>query len=239
VNYKKFKRHISNDIQYISDLHVDVNKKVPRIRPAAEYLAVCGDLGVPTHPAFDEFFKTYSKQFKKIFFVAGNHDYDCSPLYEEKKENYYKPLIHEIINNYPNVYFLDASCHQLSDDIIIAGTTLWSYPLTTKYKAHIDKHETDVKWINEMCNLYADKKIVMLTHYVPTFKLIEEKYLARGTYATSWFATDLEYMLKEPIVAWVCGHSHSVTETEINDVYCGINAVGHNSKYIFNKVISI
>jgi hypothetical protein len=239
IIHRKFLKHISNNIQYVSDIHGDVNEIVPKIQPIAKYLAVCGDLGVPTHPKFEEFFNMYSGQFEKIFFVAGNHDYDCSPLYVEKKKMQYNPMINKIIDKFPNVIFLDRSCYHLHDNIIIAGATLWSRPLTMKYKEHTEEHEKDVKWINEICNSYADKKIVMLTHYVPSFQLIEERYKERGVYATSWFATDLEHMIKKPIVAWVCGHSHSIIEANINGIYCGINAVGHDCKHIFGKVIQI
>lgn len=236
---RRFPRYISYNIQYASDFHVDANSSVPPITPTADYLAVCGDLGNPKHPQFTQFFKIYSKQYKKIFFVAGNHDYDCSSLYKEHKKISYKPLIQQITSQFQNVYFLDREYYQLSDNILIAGATLWSAPLITKYPDHTNEHQKDVTWLKNICHTYSDKRIVVLTHYVPTFKLIETRYKERGLFVTSWFASELDYMMEKPIVAWICGHSHSIIETNINGVYCGINAVGHNAICVTNRTIQL
>ena len=227
-------------LQYISDLHVDVNIKVPPINKRGDYLAICGDVGTPRHISFKKFFDEYSKKYDKIFFVAGNHDYDCSPLFNKNKVIENKKIINDIFSNYNNVYFLDNNIHNINDDVIIAGTTLWTHPVTNKhYPDHIERHINDVCWLNNVCQNNLNKKIIVLSHYVPTFKLIDKYYMERGIYKTSWFATNLEHMIKPPIVAWLCGHTHSVTEKNINGIYCGVNAVGHNAKFVRNKIIII
>ena len=60
--------------QYISDLHVDRMKMIPTIIPKCDYLCICGDVGKPDHPNFKNLFQQVSRNFKKTFFVAGNHE---------------------------------------------------------------------------------------------------------------------------------------------------------------------
>jgi len=223
-------------LQYISDLHVDVNKKIPQIKPVCDHLAICGDIGKPDHPHFSQLINQTSKLFKNVYLVAGNHDYDCGPQFERQKVIYYKPLIKDICKSFTNVHFLDRSIHQLNSDTIVAGTTLWSHPhhqQEDNYMEHIFEHTADVEWIKNLIkDTHNNHKIIMLTHFVPTFKLIEEKYQKKGLKSTSWFATDLEDLIKEPIIAWLCGHSHSIIDLKVNNIYCGINAIGYHPKKI-------
>lgn len=233
-------RYAHVKIQYASDIHMCTRKYIPQIEPVAKYLALCGDIGDPTNPNFNKFIKSISCKFDKIFIVAGNHDYNCSPMYNEKNVNRYKPALISICDLYPNIILLDKSVYFLTEDIIVAGTTLWSNPAIKKnYTEHITEHCKHVEWIENICKIYPTKKIVMMTHFVPSFKLITPNYLKRGINATSWFATDLEHLITEPIVAWICGHSHSIIDVKINNIYCGINALGHVSDTILSKTILI
>jgi hypothetical protein len=138
------------------------------------------------------------------------------------------------------VYLLDKSYHQLPNNVTIAGVTLWSsseHILNENNKLdHNNIHDEHVEWIKYICT--KKEKIVMVTHYVPSFKLIEPKYSKNGK-LTSLFATDLEYLIQNPIKAWICGHTHSILDMKINNVYCGINALGHNNINCLSKVIHI
>lgn len=70
-----------------------------------------------------------------------------------------------------------------------------------------------------------EKQIVVLTHYLPSYKLIIEKY-RYGFYSKyhDRFASDLDEIIQPPISYWLCGHSHCILETQINGIYCGINS---------------
>lgn len=225
-------------IQYVSDLHVDVNKKVPVISQVSNILATCGDIGNPDHPNFELFLRCVSKQFEKTFMIAGNHEYDCGPIYDKTKVAHYKPKIVDICKSINNITFLDNSCSKITDRTIIAGTTLWSNPILKpgakydkeKYDAHVDKHKSDVEWLRQLCLENNNKQILVMSHFVPTFDLIEEKYKARGIHRTSFFASDLEYLIDKPIVGWLCGHTHSIKETFVNGILCGVNACGYQGE---------
>ncbi len=235
-----FKKSYHIKLQYISDIHVDDKNYIPHVEVEADFLAIGGDIGKATHPNVKTFINVVSKKFKKVFIVPGNHEYSCSAIYKQDKIETLKPKLINLCNSYDNVFLLDNSCHQLSDNIIIAGTTLWSsceHILNEKNRIdHNTQHENDVEFIEEICK--RKEKIIMMTHYVPTHKLIEPKYLKLGQVNTL-FSTNLEHLINKPICAWICGHSHSVIDTNINGIYCGINALGHDNIDCISKVISI
>jgi len=236
---------MSRLIQYFSDVHVDV-RPIPRFQAKADYLALVGDLGKPNHPNVNLFLKQVSQSFKKVFFVPGNHDYDCGPLYQPDKINKWSPYLTDTCQRYSNIYLLNKSLHNISDNTIIAGCTLWSSPLyrvmynQPPYSSHVDEHDSHVAWLSEVINNHQNKKLIILTHYVPTFRLIDNRYKIYGEASTSWFATDLEHLIKPPVSAWLCGHTHSIMDCTINSVYCGVNAIGYKEedKEIETKIIS-
>lgn len=182
---KKSKRYCTK-IQYISDLHVDEKIFIPNIMPKSDYLCIAGDIGVPTHPNYNKLLNDVSNKFKKVFIVAGNHEYGLSPLYDESAILKYQPLLKEVCSNYNNIYLLDNSFYQLTDSTIIAGTTLWSnlvyvskkYPNNVNYINHIKIFNKNINWINHICRNH--KRIIMMTHFVPSFQLIEQHYKNKG-----------------------------------------------------------
>lgn len=232
-------------LQYVSDVHVDMQKTIPKIKPVAKYLALCGDIGKPDHPSFCEFLAENSRNFEKIFFVPGNHDFNLGPMYLKEKVDKYEPIVKDICSKFKNIHYLNKNIYNLNEHTIISGSILWSKPVLisessdSNYLNHIREHNDHIKWIQNMINCHQDKNIIMLTHFVPTFKLIEEKYLQMGIYRTSWFATDLEYLIRKPIKVWICGHSHSVIDCIINDVICAINAYGYYGENNITKAIDI
>ena len=228
------RRLFSTTIQYVSDVHVSKNR-IPKIDPVSDTLLIAGDIGNPNGVPVQTFLQETSKKFKKVIVVAGNHDYNCGALFNASSYNNHYKSFENMCDAY-DITLLNNNVCELSDDIVIVGSTLWSQPrIPTKFITdnktlvnvynHLHMHNNSLKFINNAIMRYNDKKIVMLTHYVPSHKLIEDKY--KGDKYNSLFASDLDYLINNPIVAWICGHTHSVTEMQINDVYCGINAYGY------------
>jgi hypothetical protein len=239
--FKFFRRESFPRLQYISDLHLDINKTLPKIVPKAKYLAVCGDLCIPSSPYFRQFLQQQSNSFERVFFVPGNHEFDSGSMFDKEKVQKWEPIMRSICNEFPNIHYLNRNTYQLTPNILIAGSILWSRPILRKdsiyedsnpenYLQHVAEHNQHVEWVTDTIQKNNKKKIIMLTHFVPTFRLIEPKYQQRGIYATSRFATDLEHLIKEPLHAWICGHSHSVIDCNINGVHCAINAYGYSKQ---------
>lgn len=51
-----------------------------------------------------------------------------------------------------------------------------------------------------------DYRVIVLTHHMPTFSLVDPKYVNSPVKST--YASDQDALMKEPVVAWICGHSH-------------------------------
>ena len=68
-----------------------------------------------------------SALFKKVFLIAGNHEYYSSDKYSshtiEETNQKIQSVIHT--NELDNVTFLNNS-YELYDDVLFVGTTLWS-----------------------------------------------------------------------------------------------------------------
>jgi hypothetical protein len=217
-------------LQYVSDIHVDYlhHSKLPRLKALSPHLLICGDIGNPKHPNFSTFLKNIKSDFDKIYFVPGNHEYDTSSCFSSTKAVEFKSFLYENLDKY-NINLLDCSHYEIDKDTVIGGCTLWSNPSKNlyniskeRYNEHIMLHRFEKDWLSAFINKYSNKKIIIGTHFVHTPKLIEKKYYINNE-PSDWFHTNLEEMIKSPVIGWFCGHTHSNIEININDVICGVN----------------
>lgn len=229
-------------IQYISDLHVDMkeNGYVPIFPKTSDILVVCGDIGLPTHPNYELLLNCLSYKYEKTYIIPGNHDFDCGPMFEQKKYDKYSEILKYICSKYPNIIYTDKSSHEIDNNYVLAGCVLWSKPqfqwsrtnFSELYHTHVREHVRNLSWLTNIItsSVIAKKKLIVATHFVPSYELIEEKFRNYGKTRTSWFYTDLDHIIKKPIHAWICGHTHSQLNKLINGVYCGVNAYPKNGR---------
>jgi len=246
-------------IQYVSDIHLEFYDKKNKgeihpeiyLKPSAEYLALCGDIGIPDLASYKPFLTWCSSKWKGVFVVAGNHEYynvRCEPRTDMDHK---KQLMRIACANLPNVYFLDCDSVWLeSEKIRVIGCTLWSeiHDETLK-KAELDisdprqilidatspatpeilreLHRIELDWLRDAIGNARVKgeKVLVLTHYLPTYQLIADKYV--GNEMNSCFASHCEDVIRPPIVAWICGHSHCGKTVTINGVLCTLNPFGY------------
>jgi hypothetical protein len=154
--------------------------------------------------------------------------------------------IKTILLPYPNIHLLLNDTFEFNDYAIL-GTTLWtniplnmsSYITSTMNDYHYIKHNNlpvtvnhlnnlhyqNVKWLENQINYYHDKKILITTHHLPSFQLIDQKYFNHPmNYA---FATDLEYLLKPHVRYFCCGHTHTSFNIQMNQCHLYINPKGY------------
>jgi 3',5'-cyclic AMP phosphodiesterase CpdA len=247
------------NIQYVSDLHLEHHDSknegyiIPSmfLKPAAPYLALCGDIGNPDLAAYEAFLSWCSKSYKMVFLVAGNHEYYNYRSKFKSDIPSRKEKIRSLTAKYTNVYFLDCSSYFIADhNLRVLGCTLWADTssgdemkiitymndtrniflendvnlLPTKMTA---LHREEKEWLRTQIEA-AEKRgedVLVLTHYLPTFQLIHEKY--QGHHLNICFASDCEDLLKPPVKAWLCGHSHTGVRIELNGVLCTMNPYGY------------
>ena len=132
-------------IQYISDIHLEMYDKqaFPLIlKPNARYLALCGDIGYPREPIFKSFIDYCSRNWDKVFYLPGNHEYyNDKPHYHWK---YTTPDTMESIENdiqtvltpYRNVFYLNKGVHEFpEEEVNVVGATMWTHIPEDKYQS--------------------------------------------------------------------------------------------------------
>ena len=234
-------------LQYISDLHLDYpnNNNIPIIPDIkADILAILGDIGNPFHPNYKKFLESISDSYEKILILSGNHEYwDREHDMEQIDDK-----IKSITIKFGNIQYLNNNKINIGKTTII-GTTLWSNieekswnerpsDISIKnitWKKYNDKHTESVRYLKD--NIVKDS--VILTHHLPSFQLIIDKYkTTRYIPYNSRYATDLEYLMSKNIKFWLCGHSHCQIEKIIGNTFCGINTLGYTYELNNNNVLS-
>lgn len=224
-------------IQYVSDLHLEVNEE-PQIKPSAEYLALCGDIGNPFHRDFERFITKAVASYTKVFFVPGNHEYFFANMGATNLQ------LTMFSSEHNNFHVLNNSVVDLSDGLRVLGTTLWSNlddiaamsvsdfgniklspDIYISPKRHRELHRESVKFIEvETSRAKREgKELIVLTHHAPHRAMLGDHI----THPTSnAYATDLTRLFKPPIVGWICGHTHQNVNAVVNDIRCVSNCYG-------------
>lgn len=94
-------------------------------------------------------------------------------------------------------------------------------------------HQRDVSWLNQEIEARSDETIIIVTHHVPTQRVIAPIYCDHPL--NMCFVTNLEYLFKPHVKLWSCGHSHKKGVNQINSGWCGLNPRGYPGE---NRVFS-
>jgi hypothetical protein len=83
-------------------------------------------------------------------------------------------------------------------------------------------YEENVRFISHECYSLGDEsRIIMLSHHLPSFKQIHSFYKDKSI--CFGYASNLEDMMKKPMVAWLHGHTHYPIKNMINGVEINCN----------------
>lgn len=246
-----------NSPDYIKSLSDLVSEEVDT---SDKILILAGDIGYPWRGDYWDFLNECAKRYKHVLFVLGNHEFYA--LYDN--QNMTMREIIEMIEKKEkqnNLHFLNNSKLTI-DGITFLGTTLWTnipeeygyeiyssmndyeYILHSRFKndkikLSIDdvnfEHKVSKKWLEEEIT-NTNEPIVVITHHMPLFKLIDKKYeqYKKLNYA---FASNMSYLLSPKIKYWFCGHTHSSNDyTHDNGTRFVINPFGYEDE---NKKFSL
>lgn len=263
-------------MRYASDLHLEMRPTIthPKLIPLWEferadtdeyYLALLGDIGNPFNKNLNLFLEKVSPIYKKIFYIAGNHEYYNFNVKPNQSKCQFERKLSEITGKFNNVVLMDNITDDL-DGIKIIGSTLWSNvpPNDSEYIAyaindyHLIKKEgldneltkitvADTNSWNLEAVAFIEKEIsntddpcIVLTHHAPLFS--DEKnnrYTADPKYLhgenNNAFHNDLLRFLKPPVSAWLYGHTHYTSSFNINDVIVATNQLGYSNEEKFIK----
>lgn len=222
---------------------------------------------------YSQVLKYLKTRWNRVILIPGNHEYYESGeiiLNDEISEN--KIIeVNNLISNECEKYMIDF----LNKDIIeidgytFMGCTLWSdmdkslfdklnrknWNFTT-HSELIETHKNHKEWIernlekfkmrdDSNIKSYSDK-VVVITHYLPTFSLLHSKY-TRGkyTHTTSAYVCDLDCLIEKYdylVPIWICGHSHMTRYSRIGKTFlfnCPIGNPWESDNYIFQDTIDL
>jgi len=245
-------------IQYFSDLHTEEYKSNPKklfrkiqasMKHCAPYLIIAGDIGDPYSKIYADVLQYLSKQFNHIFIIAGNHEYYGSNTMQMVQDQ-----IRVVISSIKNITYLENEIYCIpNSDICVFGATFWSdikkeeesdiihsiadYKFIPKFTPEQSRtlYKTSCEKLKESMEKYPSKKFIVVSHHLPSYSLINQKYLSQKS-INSAFASEISEANSLQIVAWIAGHTHM-------PVQCGkffVNPIGYkgeNMKYDFNRVI--
>lgn len=180
-----------------------------------------------------------------IIYVLGNHEYyKNNKLPPDQVVNEYKFICAKL-----GIYLLENEYLE-TDDCVFYGATMWSkfskgaYNRTSDSfsftkKEDIDELHDNSKYMLETFveNYKGPKKLYVITHYLPSFSVIDDKYKQNMDLNTA-FASDLDHIIKPCITAWIYGHTHLAKNNYINDVQVVCNPYGYpgENHYMYDDV---
>jgi len=234
---------MSLKFQIASDLHIEENDSdyintEKYITPVAPILILPGDIGnLYKKSQLYNFLEELCEKFLAVIYVPGNHEY-----YKIKYEvplPFYKLnfILKEFEEKLENLYILRQDCLEING-IIFAGCTLWSKYILAylpKFIVRINGfskdyynslYYRDLKFIKKVINYCSknNKKLVMITHHVPTYKIDTNK--KKDKYASLYFS-NLDYILEsDKIHTWICGHIHYNFDIKISTTRLVCNQKG-------------
>lgn len=248
-------------LRYISDIHLEFikpNKIINFLKnitqtDTEEVLILAGDIGYPFSDSYKIFMDHISKTFVKSFVICGNHEF------YNKKHTMHEIItfLDEFFDGYDNISFLNNFSEKYNGYTFV-GSTLWSQVTKPEYEINDVNKIKDFDYIkyndlNKDCKEYLTKQInliddniIMITHHMPSFSLIDEKYKINGmNNYNQYFACDMDKFIEEnnkKIKCWIYGHTHTPSFRMLYDVPVMCNPIGYpneNSKVDFDKTFCL
>ena len=223
-------------IHLVSDLHTEFGVW-PEIPVCGDILAVAGDLCTwsNVHGGVD-WLNEQGKKFDRVFFIPGNHEYYGGSWYHVN--NYWTNKCRfDLAENV--ICLMEKPAYEYKDTVFI-GHTLWTDlkngdPLAKlmfmnhmrDYTACIGltPEETIImnrgakQIIEQLVLKNIDKKVVILTHHIPTDKAIHPKWA--GDHLNAAFANydgwAEKLLLYGNIKLWHFGHTHTPFYRNLGD----------------------
>lgn len=223
-------------IQIASDLHLESRPKITfreLLDPgAAPILALLGDIAPLNHPNLRPFLEWCSEHWDTILWIPG-----CLELLGPGSGNEGSGLpnleapvqkMRSMVEPFWNITVLDHDGMVSEDGIYVFGLPFWKFPRDEAYVWHPEFfryveaepspmhpdfmrriYNQDLAWIRSKVRAQKEP-ILILSHYGPTTWLQEEGFI--GDPDKSIVYSDIESLLKTPVVGWVCGHVHQSVE---------------------------
>jgi len=215
--------HAPISIQYISDIHLDVNhysNYSDILKPTGDILILAGDISSVIYQELPKFLKWCKARWNKVIFVPGNHEYYNDGFSMDLVEKMLETICQE-----HGVIFVQKSVIPLRHDLHLLVCTLWSdingAEATVKYRMqdftmipdmNIVKwkeiYVDHVNWLTENIDKY-NGDVVVVTHHAPLLYGTANPFY-EGTLGNRAYASDLGHLVSKT-KGWIFGHTHYYT----------------------------
>lgn len=225
-------------IQVLSDLHFEFADYTFKIDDTIDILILAGDIShiKDTEKILHNLSTKYSKL--KIIKILGNHEYYDETINQTRK------IASNI--NIPNIHILDNATITLNG-IIFIGSTLWSeikeyesiqyandynriYTTSGKLLTPTDtitEFRKNKQYIEEQLEKYKHNKTILITHHLPSYKSIDQKYASSNI--NSAYASNMDdIILKYKPLLCIHGHTHSSVDYYLGSTRIICNPRGYN-----------
>lgn len=229
---------MASQFRLVSDLHMEHADFFipPMVNDKETYLLLPGDVCL-IEKINDEqnhrFFESISNQFKKVFYVPGNHEYYQGDLVtsDAKAISFLKK------NEFENIHYMNPSMVDMEDEFVVIGATLWTnfnrknslimqnvqdtlndyVCIRHNNSRHIladdvySLHNKHLEYLYRLIQYHKDcgRKIIVMSHHAPSYMSITPEWKMKGGTMNHGFYSHLEDVIKElePDL-WVHGHCH-------------------------------
>ena len=270
-------------LRILSDLHLEFyNHKIPMSYngrdmeeryflsktddEADQHLLLAGDImTVKTSFYWKHLIEDWSKRFKSVTVIAGNHEFYHSEYHQTL--NYFADFYGSCGEN---VKFLHDNATLLPDsNYIIFGTTFWTNfnkgnlaEMMIAQRSMADYscikmaerrlipedtirfHEYSYRFLDTFLkqfphNVSSEHKAIVMTHHAPSFQSTHPKY--KNSSLNSAFSSDKDHMIiaYQPKL-WIHGHHHSSVDYMIDNTRVVCNPLGYwkeNDKHFKKDLI--
>jgi predicted phosphohydrolase len=215
-------------IQYISDLHLDINgfketHWANLLKPVGDILVLAGDISSPLYDKLPNFFKWCSERWDKVVFTPGNHEY------YNTKGKYNMSDIEKMLETQcqeNGVIFAQKSIIPIRSDLNLLACTLWSDINGAEHTVrrrmndfsmipdlNIEKwkgtYADHVKWLTENIDKY-NGDVVVVTHHAPLLYGTANPFY-EGTFGNQAYSSNLGHLVRKT-KGWIFGHTHHYTD---------------------------
>lgn len=235
-------------IRVMSDLHLEFCKfdLTPLETDSDSILVLAGDIG-NKHLCFD-FLKQYSKNFKAVFYICGNHEYYKQDFLTYKEE--FNDLLRYNQNINKNIFVIDDPEEIFFEDAHFLCGTLWTdfnkndatsktivrESLNDYYMTKVgDRYLTPADTYEVHCNtmeFFRDRcteNTVIITHHMPSESCVMDKYKGSSNFhINAGFRSDLDdFILQYKPKYWLYGHGHNSSDFIIGNTRLIANPRGY------------
>jgi DNA repair exonuclease SbcCD nuclease subunit len=234
------------------------------ITPSAPILVLAGDIASVWNTVYNKFIGWCSMNWRHVILVAGNHEYFCHSNYPHSRQD--TELRLQLFSHiYYNVHYLQAGQTYIipKTKIVFIGATLYSninpeiydeilvksdftktfveqdnLLIRTHPKDHVAAHKRHRQALADAIRAVPrNYKVVVVTHYLPTHKLLEPEY--RDDRWRSCYASKDDDLFRLPVTAWICGHGHRTAHIHAkHNILVAMNARGYK-QYELNRTVDV